>query len=67
LDDVLINQIDFSNGHKVAEECRNKELNRMICNDFYENDDEEEAVGKENKRTKQAGRSTSSLEYYSLT
>lgn len=63
LDDLLINQIDFSSGNKIAEECRNSELNKMICNDFYENDDEEEAGGKENKRTKPSAKATSSLEY----
>jgi hypothetical protein len=66
LDDILINQIDFSNGNKIAEECRNKELNKMICDDFYENDDEEEAVGKENKRSKLSTKNISSMEYLSL-
>ena len=62
LDDLYTNQIDFTSGNKIAEECRNTELNRLISNDYYENDEEEEIGGKENKRAKPSAKATGSIE-----
>ena len=68
IDDFYTNQINFSSGNKIAEECRNNELNRLIFNEYYaqDEDEEEEDVGKENKKSKLMSKSGSSVEYLNL-
>ena len=67
MDDFCNNQINLNSGNKVADECRNNELNRITRDEHYVDEDEEEDEDlfdkKENKmKTKFVSKSGTSSE-----